>query len=519
MSFPVLTVMALLPIVGGVLVIFLKGTAAKYLALAVSLVTLVIGVVAFVAAANGTDMSETHQWIRAIGAWYALGSDPLSMTMVLLTVALVPVVLGAEWHIGERASSGAGDAARAAGEGGAKPLPTSAFFGLALILEGLAVYCFLSVDVLLFYLFFEATLIPMYFLISGWGGPRRRRAAIKFLIYSLLGGLVMLFAVIGLGVHSGASGHTSFLLSDLARMSFDGNIGKYLFVGFFIAFAVKAPMVPVHTWLPDTAEQASPGASTLLVGVLDKIGTFGMLRLCLGLFPQAAHWATPVVLALAVISILWGAMMAATSKDLMRLVSYTSVSHFGFMVLGIFAVTTPSITGSIFYMFNHGFSTAALFLVLGFLVHRRGSARIEDFGGVQRTAPVLAGLFLVAGLATLGLPGTSSFASEFLVMTGSWQRHPVYVAVSTLGIVLAAVYVLRAYKRTMTGPVTEAVSERVTTDLNGREKLVLAPLIIVLLVFGFFPKPMLHAIEPAARATMSQVGVTDPQPVVKEGVK
>jgi NADH-quinone oxidoreductase subunit M len=278
-------------------------------------------------------------------------------------------------------------------------------------------------------------------------------------------------------------------------------------------------MVPVHTWLPDVAEQATPGSSALLVGILDKIGTFGMLRLCLGLFPEAAHWATPVVLTLAVVSILWGAMMAATSRDLMRLVSYTSVSHFGFMVLGIFAVTTPSITGSIFYMFNHGFATAALFLVLGFLVHRRGSARIEDFGGVQKTAPVLAGLFLVSGLATLGLPGTSSFASEFLVLAGSWQRHPVYVAVATLGMVLAAVYVLRAYKRTMTGPVTEGTSAHVTADLGGREKAVLAPLIIVLLVFGFFPKPMLNVIEPAARATMSQVGMTDPQPVVKEGVK
>ncbi|AZZ38853.1 NADH-quinone oxidoreductase subunit M [Acidipropionibacterium jensenii] len=516
MSFPVLTVLALLPIVAGVLVMFLRGGLAKAVGLLASLLVLVLGVVAFVASVNGTDMSEKHQWISSIGAWYALSSDPLSMTMVLLTVALVPVVLGAEWHIGERAVQ--------AGAESTAPLPTSMFFGLALVLEGLAVYCFVSVDVLLFYLFFEATLIPMYFLISGWGGPRRRAAAIKFLIYSLAGGLVMLAAVIGLGVHSGGSGQPSFLLADLARTSFDGSIGRYLFVGFFIAFAVKAPMVPVHTWLPDAAEQASPGASTLLVGILDKIGTFGMLRLCLGLFPQAAAWATPVVLVLAVISILWGAMMAATSKDLMRLVSYTSVSHFGFMVLGIFAVTTPSITGSIFYMFNHGFSTAALFLVLGFLVHRRGSAQIKDFGGIQHSAPVLAGLFLVSGLATLGLPGTASFASEFLVMAGAWARHPVYVAIATIGMVLAAVYVLRAYKRTMTGPEAQPATEMVPeappiTDLVGREKLVLAPLIIVLLVFGFFPRPMLHAIEPAARATMSQVGMSDPQPVVKEGLK
>lgn len=518
MSVPVLTILALLPIVAGVVVMFMKGTAAKYLGLAVSLVTLILGVAAFVAAARGTSLSETHHWIRAIGAWYALSSDPLSMTLVLLTVALVPVVLGAEWHIGEPSRAGGGTASDGA-VGEPAQLPGSVFFGLALVLEGLAIYCFLSVDVLLFYLFFEATLLPMYFLISGWGGPRRRAVALKFIVYSLLGGLIMLVAVIGLGVHSGVSGQTTFLLSDLERGTFDGSIGRYLFVGFFIAFAIKAPMVPVHTWLPDVAEQATPGSSALLVGILDKIGTFGMLRLCLGLFPEAARWATPVVLVLAVISILWGAMMAATSKDLMRLVSYTSVSHFGFMVLGIFAVTTPSITGSIFYMFNHGFATAALFLVLGFLVHRRGSARIEDFGGVQKTAPVLAGLFLVSGLATLGLPGTASFASEFLVLAGSWQRHPVYVAVATIGMVLAAVYVLRAYRRTMTGPVDESLRRRVSADLGGREKAVLAPLIIVLLVFGFFPRPMLNVIEPAARATMSQVGMTDPQPVVKEGVK
>lgn len=506
MSFPILTVLALLPVVAGVVVLLMKGRAARLTGLVVSLAVLALGVVAFVAAARGTDLAETHSWIPAVGAWYALGSDPLSMTMVLLTVALVPVVLGAEWHVGERTAETGG-------------LPTSVFFGLALILEGLALYCFVSVDVLLFYLFFEATLIPMYFLISGWGGPRRRQAAVKFLIYSLAGGLVMLFAVIGVGVHSGSSGKTSFLLSDLAKVDFDGSIGRYLFIGFFVAFAIKAPMVPVHTWLPDTAEQATPGASTLLVGILDKIGTFGMLRLCLGLFPQASEWATPVVLVLAVISILWGATMAATSRDLMRLVAYTSVSHFGFMVLGIFAVTTSSITGSIFYMFNHGFSTAALFLVLGFLVHRRGSADINAFGGAQRTAPVLAGLFLVAGLATLGLPGMSSFVSEFLSLAGAWSRHPIHVAVATIGMVLAAVYVLRAYKRTMTGPVTDEVADRVTKDATGREKLVLAPLIIVLLVLGFFPKPILNVIEPAARATMSQVGATDPAPAAKEGVK
>lgn len=328
MSFPILTVIALLPFVGGVITMMLRGAAARATGMVFSLVTLVLGVYAFIVGVNGTNLSETHRWIRAVGAWYALGGDGLSLTMILLVVILVPVVLLAEWHVGDD------ETAR---------WSTGAFFGLALMLEGLAIYCFAATDVLLFYLMFEATLIPMYFLIAGWGGPRRGRAAMKFLLYSLAGGLVMLFAVIGVGVHGG-----SFLLSDLAKVDFSGAIGKELFVGFFIAFAIKAPMVPVHTWLPDTAEQATAGASSLLVGLLDKIGTFGMLRLCLGLFPAASDWATPFVLTLAIISVLWGAMMAATSSDLMRFVSYTSVSHFGFMVIGIFALTTTSITGSIF---------------------------------------------------------------------------------------------------------------------------------------------------------------------------
>ena len=486
-----------MPIVGGIITMMMRGVAARTTGMVFSLVTLVLGVYAFIRGVNGTDLSETHRWIRAIGAWYALGGDGLSLTMILLVVILVPVVLLAEWHVDD--------------EGKAR-WSTGAFFGLALMLEGLAIYCFAATDVLLFYLMFEATLIPMYFLIAGWGGPRRGRAAMKFLLYSLAGGLVMLFAVIGVGVHGG-----SFLLSDLAKVDFSGAIGKELFVGFFIAFAIKAPMVPVHTWLPDTAEQATAGTSALLVGLLDKIGTFGMLRLCLGLFPAASDWATPFVLTLAIISVLWGAMMAATSSDLMRFVSYTSVSHFGFMVIGIFALTTTSITGSIFYMFNHGFSTAALFLVLGFLVRRGRTAKVDAYGGVQKVAPVLAGTFLLAGLATLSLPGTGNFISEFMALAGAWARHPIYVAVSTIGMVLAAVYVLVTYRRTMTGPV-QGVSEKVS-DLNGREKLVLAPLIILLLVFGFFPRPMLHAIEPAATATMTQVHATDPAPVVKEGLK
>ncbi|MGA4669415.1 NADH-quinone oxidoreductase subunit M [Propionibacteriaceae bacterium Y1923] len=499
MGFPLMTVLALLPLVGSLVTFALRGAAARYAGLVFSLGTLVLGVWAFIAA-RGTDLSETYVWIKSIGAYYALGDDGLTMTMVLLTVIVVPIVMLAEWRVGDSSLAHGKDSKWGSG----------VFFALALMLESFALFCFMSVDTLLFYLFFEATLIPMYFLIGGWGGPKRGAAAMKFLLYSLAGGLVMLFSVVGVGAESAAQGKLSFLVSDLAALDFDSTMGTWLWAGFFIAFAIKAPMVPVHTWLPDTAEQARPGASTLLVGILDKIGTFGMLRFCLQIFPEASKWATPAILVLALVSIIYGAMMAIGSKDLLRLISYTSISHFGLMVMGIFAFTTTSITGTGYYMLAHGFSTAALFLVIGFLVDRRGSALIRDFGGVQKKAPLLAGTFLVAGLSALSLPGTASFVGEFLVLVGTWQRHPVIAAIACLAMVLSALYVLLAYQRTMTGPVTDQVEATITSDLGARERTVAGLLIALLLVFGFYPKPVTDVLDTSSKDTMSQIGMTDP---------
>ena len=515
MTFPLLTAVALVPILGALLLTFIKGSSGRLLGFVVSLATLALGIAVYVMGGTN-DLAEKVSWIPSIGAWYALSADGMARTMVLLTVILVPVVLLAEWNIGSELEG---------------RWSTSTFFALALLLEGLALFVFLADDTLLFYLFFEATLLPMYFLIGGWGGPKRGAAALKFLLYSLAGGLVMLFSVIGVYVQTAATGthrvpfvwfdnygkvfQDRFLIADIAALNISGDVATWLWLGFFVAFAIKAPMVPVHTWLPDTAEQSSPGSSTLLVGILDKIGTFGMIKFCLGMFPEVSKWAAPTVIIFALISILYGALMAIGSKHLMRLIAFTSISHFGFMVLGIFVFTTQSITGSIFYMINHGFSTAALFLVMGFLIKRRGSADINAFGGAQKTVPVAAGLFLVAGLSALALPGMSSFVSEFMVMAGAWQRHPWQTAVSTLGTVLAALYILLAYQRTMTGPVTDQVAEHVSVDLSTREKAVLAPLIALILFFGFFPKPMLQVIEPTSKATMSHIGMTDPAPVVK----
>lgn len=540
MSIPWLTVLGLLPLVGALLVMVVPDRLAKPFGVGVSLVALVIAGAVTAQHLGGTVLAEQVPWIPAIGAWWALGpTDGLSLTMVVLTVLLTPVVLVASWRSADRrggASEGARVVARparvAVGAGGpdvvetggaegtgVEPAPeqpkrwgAKAFFALVLALEGFALLAFMTTDVLLFFLLFDAILLPMYFLIGAFGGPNRKRAASRFLIFALGGGLIMLASVIGLYAVSARYGTPSFLLADLAALPLDGSIGRWLFVGFFIAFAVKAPMVPVHTWLPDAAEESTPAGAALLVGILDKLGTFGMIRFCLGLFPEASQWATPVVLVLALVSIFYGALAAIGSKDLMRLVAFTSISHFGFIVLGIFAWTSQSMTGSILYMLNHGFSTTALFLVVGYLVKRRGSRSIDAFGGVQKVAPVLAGLLLFAGLSSLALPGLSSFVSEFLVLSGTFSRYPAVASVAVLGIVLAALYILLMYQRTMTGPVTEQVRSRIGADLDLRERLTLAPLVVLIIVLGVFPAPAVNLITPAVQATLSAAGVSDPEP-------
>jgi NADH-quinone oxidoreductase subunit M len=516
MTFPWLTALALLPLVGSVALIFIKGTAAKQVALAFSLITAAVAVVlaSQFRLGGGMQFVEQVSWIKPLGAYYALGLDGIGLTLVLLVVIVTPVVIVASWHDADvEAAPGAIPVGHVPASVAAPKYDARLFFALVLAVETSALYLFLATDVFLFYVFFEVILIPMYFLIGGFGGARRAYAASKFLIFGLLGGFVMLASVIGLYVLSAGDGTPSYLLSDLSQLDIATGTGRWLFLGFMFAFAIKAPLVPLHTWLPDAAEESSAGGATMMVGVMDKIGTFGMIRFCLGLFPEASQWATPVVLGLAVLSIVYGAILAVGSRDLMRFVAYTSISHFGFIVLGIFAFTSQSLVGSTLYMLNHGLSTAALFLVAGYLIKRRGSRDINAFGGVQKVAPVLAGFLLFAGLSTLSLPGLSSFVSEFMVLAGTFSRYPVYAVVSTLAIVLAALYILIMYQRTMTGPVTPMVEETVT-DLNGRERWALAPLVVLILALGVFPKPMLDVIEPAVKATMQQVGVTDPQPKV-----
>src|SRR5690554_4353506 len=474
-AFPWLTALIVAPLVGAAVVWVLPASArrlAREVALGFALVELGLLVGAFAAFNTGEawrhQLLETHAWIPAFGVSYAVGVDGVGLLLVALSVFLVPLVLLAAWRENE------GDAGR-----------TRTYAALVLLLTSFMVAVFAARDVFFFYLLFEAMLIPVYFLIGMFGGAQRRYAAVKFLLYSLAGGLIMLAAVIVLYLN-GPRGEQGFLTENLTGLALEPGLEKWLFLGFFLAFAIKAPMFPVHTWLPDAAQNAPAGTSTLLVGVLDKVGTFGMLTLCLPLFPNASRWAAPVIIVLAVVSVLYGALLAIGQTDLMRLIAYTSVSHFGFIVLGIFAFTSTSIAGASLYMVNHGLSTGLLFLAAGFIVARRGGSQlISDYGGLQKVVPVLGGVFLVAGLSALSLPGLSTFVSEFLVLVGSYARSGPAAVAAVIGVVLAAIYVLWTYQKIFTGPVREGLEE--VTDLTGREKWVAAPLIAAMLALGFYP--------------------------------
>ncbi|WKN49135.1 NADH-quinone oxidoreductase subunit M [Nocardioides sp. Arc9.136] len=555
---PWLTVLVAVPLVGAAVVAAVpRAELAKLVALAVSVLTLALGVAVALRyeLGGGMQLTETHDWIAAFGVHYALGVDGLSLLMVLLTVVLVPIVLAYSWTHADEGTGASGS--------------TRSFFAWALALEALSLAVFLATDVFLFYVVFEATLIPAYFLIGGFGKAGRGAAAVKFLMFQLGGGLVLLGSVIGLYVVSAQAGEPSYLTSDLAGLEMSTSAERWILAGFLIAFAVKAPLFPLHTWLADTTEKATPGTSVLLVCVLDKIGTYGMLRFCLELFPEASKWATPLVVTIALISIVYGALLAIGQDDLLRLVGLTSLSHFGFITLGIFAMSSQGQSGAILYMVNHGLGTAALFLTAGHVIERRGTSSIRRMGGMERLAPVLAGLFLVAGLATLSLPGLSPFISEVLVIIAAFDYHWWVGAAAVTGIVLAAIYVLWMYQRVMTGPgplagadgadgadgagehlddpahrepaghgsdaserpaggtatatatrpasTTGATAVRETRDLRPREVAVLAPLMVGLVLFGFYPMPLFDVANPYVEDLMARVDVDDDAPAVPPG--
>jgi len=488
-----------IPLVGAALIATLpqaKSLLAKQFALGTTLIAAVATIfmtIKFERANTDLQFVESYDWIKAFGIKYAVGVDGIALVLILMTALLTPIVVLAGWNESDNGR-----------------WSTKTFYILILVLQTMSFGVFAATDVFLFYVFFEAMLVPVYFLIGGYGSGERTAAAVKFLLYSLFGGLLMLASIIALYVLSGEQGGHTFNIAALSKLEMSSTTQNFLFLGFFIAFAIKAPLFPFHTWLPDAAKSATPGTSVLLLGVLDKVGTFGMIRYCLALFPDATKTFTPLIITLSVISIVYGAFLAIGAKDIKRLIAYTSISHFGFITLGIFAMTTQGHSGATLYMFNHGFSTAALFLVAGWMISRRGSSTIADFGGLQRVTPVMAWSFFIAGMSSLALPGLSSFVSEFLVLVGTFTRYPVAAVIATFGIVLAALYILIPVQRSLHGPTTPGNEN--LADLNLREKIAIAPVIAVIVFLGFYPAPALNIINPAAAHVLSQIGFTDPAP-------
>ncbi|GAA4692972.1 NADH-quinone oxidoreductase subunit M [Phytohabitans rumicis] len=503
-DFPFLSVLTGAPLVGALVVAFLPRTKpelAKRVALGWSVVVAAFAVALWIAYDAGGDrfqFRESYTWIPAWNAKFTFAVDGIALVMLLLIAILVPLVILASWH-----------------DADASKRSVPVYFALLLALESTMIGVFAAADVFLFYVFFEIMLVPMYFLIGSYGGHQRQYAAVKFFLYSLVGGLFMLAAVVGLW----ALGGKTFDWQSLLSAEFATNTERWLFLGFFVAFAIKAPFFPFHTWLPDAGGAAPAGSAALLVGVLDKVGTFGILRYCLPLFPEASRWFAKYALAIALIGIIYAALLAVGQNDLKRLVSYTSIAHFGFIGIGIFAFTTQAGTGAVLYMVNHGLATGLLFLVVGMFVARRGSSLVSDFGGAGKLVPALAGVLFFAGLASLALPGTAPFVSEFLVLLGTFKVNEPVAVIATAGIILAAAYVLWMVQRTTQGTLNPALKtvDGMRKDLSLREKVVVAPLIALILLLGFYPKPVTDVINPAVQATMQDVvDNPDPAPAVTE---
>lgn len=489
---PWLSILVLAPLVFALVLWLVKPLrpAGREIALVVSVVELVGVIVAGVTGydpgqAPAFQLGESYSWVPAIGLSWALGVNGLGLVMIILAAALTPLVILSSWSRDHDADSRAG------------------YAGLILGLEAFMVLLFSARDLLLFYMAFEGMLVPLYFLVGRFGNGDsrcRRHAAIKLVLYSLLGGLVMLFGVIAVYVVAAPLVKHSadlFLMDTLTGLDLGRSpLAVPIMWSFLLAFAIKAPMVPLHTWLPTAAASARGGTSVLLVGILDKVGTWGMIMFCWQLFPAASAGAAPVVVVLAVISILYGALAAIVQRDLMRLVSFTSISHFGFMVMALFIGSQTAIEGAMLYMVAHGVSIAALFLLSGWLTERGGTQEIAAYHGFQRVTPTLAGLFLTSGLAAIGLPGLSGFLPEYLILIGTFKVSIASALFAVLGVVLASVYLLLPYQKLFTGPVDARV--RSAVDLCWREKLIMVPIILAMLGLGFLPSLTLHLVEPDA---------------------
>jgi NADH-quinone oxidoreductase subunit M len=433
-----------------------------------------------------------HIWIKPWGISWHLGVDGISLFLVVLTGVLFPLVIaGIDPHHDHKR-----------------------YLAWMLLLEAGVMGSFVSLDLFVFFVFFEIVLVPMYFLIAGWGYEGRVYAATKFFLYTMVGSAFMLVGIIATAFIAKGNGPLSFDLIEIAKADFSASTGRWLFFAFAVAFAVKVPIFPLHTWLPDAHTQAPTGGSVILAGVMLKLGTYGLLRFGVFLFPEAARWSGPIWLTLGVVGIIYGAIAATMQKDLKRLVAYSSVAHLGFIVLGTFAMTSQSISGGVMQNINHGISTGALFLLVGMVYERRHTRQIAELKGLQKVAPIFAGVFMIVMLSSIGVPGLNGFVGEYLILIGSFLTARWWTVVAAAGVILAALYLLWAYQRVFHGEPDD--DNKSFPELKLREAAVMLPLIGVIVFTGVYPKPMLDRIEPSVNKLIEHVsektGYVQPQP-------
>jgi NADH-quinone oxidoreductase subunit M len=489
---PLLSVVTFLPAVAGLALLFVpRGSvgALRNASLAIAIGTFALSLplyFGFDAGAIGYQFEENRPWMPTLGVAYHVGVDGISLLLVLLTTFLMPLALVSAWGVIEDRFK--------------------EFVTTMLVLETGMLGVFVSLDLFLFYVFWEAMLIPMYFIIGIWGGPNRVYAAVKFILYTMVGSLLMLVAILALYYQYGAAtGRYTFDVPALTQyVMAPGRAQNLMFLAFALAFAIKVPLFPFHTWLPDAHVEAPTAGSVVLAGVLLKMGTYGFLRFCLPFFPDASLAYGPVVWTLAVIGVIYGAWVSTVQPDMKKLVAYSSVSHLGFVMLGIFTFNQQGLVGGLIQMVNHGLSTGALFLMVGMLYERRHSRLIADFGGLWRVVPAFSALFLVVVLSSLGLPGLNGFVGEFLILVGAFQRSPWLAALATSGIIFAAVYLLWMYQRVIFGDVTHEAN-RGLRDLTTREWAVLAPVLVLIVWIGVYPAAFTGKTEATVEALLTQV--------------
>lgn len=489
-AFGPLSILLAVPVIGAVLLLLIprRRTQALFslalLATAIAFFWSLKVLSLFDGGSGEMQLIERVPWMAGFGIWYIVGIDGISLFLVLLTTLLMPIAILASWSIKDKVKE---------------------YLIFMLLLETGMLGAFVALDLFLFYVFWEVMLVPMYFLIGVWGGARRIYAALKFVIYTMAGSLLMLVAIIYLAIrHAQVEQALTFDLLQLYGLSLPLEQQAWLFFAFSLSFAIKVPLFPFHTWLPDAHVEAPTAGSVILAGVLLKLGTYGFLRFAMPLFPDAALAAAPIIVALSVIGIIYGAAVAMMQSDIKKLVAYSSVSHLGFVMLGLFALNVQGVQGSIYQMLSHGLSTGALFLLVGMIYDRRHTRMIDDFGGLWKQVPLFSVFLLVVTFSSIGLPGLNGFVGEFLILLGSFRVTPGWTAAAASGVILGAVYMLWMFRRVIFGPLTNPENQKLT-DLNGREISLMAPILLLIVLMGVYPQPFLERMKPAVELSLQRI--------------